>query len=544
MARTRPHCPGRGLPRRARPGGPRPSYATGRSGSSTRESDALATGLDAIGIGRGVRTVLMVRPSLEFFALTFALFKAGAVPVLIDPGMGIKNLGRCLAEAEPEAFIGIPKAQAARRLLGWGRETIRGRSPSAAPGRAAHLARMDVRNPGHAEEPCPDRPHAARTRRPRSCSPAGAPARPRGRSTPTRSSRPRCELFATLYGIEPGEIDLCTFPLFALFAPALGMTAIIPEMDATRPARVDPTKIIEAIEDFGVTNLFGSPALLRRVGDYGAGAGPEAADAPARDLGRCAGVRPRPRAVRGAARARRPDLHPLRRHRGPAGLLDRQRRDPGRDPPPDRPGRRRLRRPARSTAIAVEIIRISDEPIAAWSDDLAVPAGEVGEIAVQGPVVTRSYFNRPEATALAKIADPTGGGPLHRMGDLGYLDERGRIWFCGRKSHRVVTAGRDAVHHPLRGRLQHPPGGRAHRPGGGRARAARRGRCSASSRCGDRRGPTAIGSAANCSPSAQSRPHTGSIATILFHPSFPVDIRHNAKIFREKLAAWAARRLR
>src|SRR5262249_39551032 len=58
------------------------------------ESEALARGLEAIGIGAGVRTVLMVKPSLEFFALTFALFKVGAVPVLIDPGMGIRSLGR------------------------------------------------------------------------------------------------------------------------------------------------------------------------------------------------------------------------------------------------------------------------------------------------------------------------------------------------------------------------------------------------------------------------------------------------------------------
>ena len=82
-------------------------------------------GLAAYGICPGMRTVLMVKPCLDFFALTFALFKLGATPVLIDPGMGIKNLGRCLAEAEPEAFIGIPKAHVARRLFGWARSTIR-----------------------------------------------------------------------------------------------------------------------------------------------------------------------------------------------------------------------------------------------------------------------------------------------------------------------------------------------------------------------------------------------------------------------------------
>ena len=66
-------------------------------------SDALARGLEIMGIGKGVRTVLMVRPSLELFALTFALFKAGVVPVMVDPGIGLRHLKSCLANAEPEA---------------------------------------------------------------------------------------------------------------------------------------------------------------------------------------------------------------------------------------------------------------------------------------------------------------------------------------------------------------------------------------------------------------------------------------------------------
>ena len=67
------------------------------------ESNKVAHGLEGIGIGPGTRTVLMVTPGVEFFVLTFALFKAGAVPVMVDPGMGLKNLKACLAEAEPEA---------------------------------------------------------------------------------------------------------------------------------------------------------------------------------------------------------------------------------------------------------------------------------------------------------------------------------------------------------------------------------------------------------------------------------------------------------
>ena len=95
--------------------------------SSTQISDEIALGLRAIGIAPGTRAVLMVPPGLDLFALVFAVFKAGIVPVLIDPGIGLRNLGQCCREAAPEVFIGIPRAILAGRLLGWGRETVRRR---------------------------------------------------------------------------------------------------------------------------------------------------------------------------------------------------------------------------------------------------------------------------------------------------------------------------------------------------------------------------------------------------------------------------------
>src|SRR5437899_1082916 len=114
------HFPPRGVD----PDGPT-GYATLTFAQLHAESDALAHGLAHAGVARGTRTAVMVPPSPDFFALTFALLKAGAVPVLIDPGMGVRNLGRCLAEAGPAAFLGIPRADLARRLLGWGKATIR-----------------------------------------------------------------------------------------------------------------------------------------------------------------------------------------------------------------------------------------------------------------------------------------------------------------------------------------------------------------------------------------------------------------------------------
>ncbi len=80
------------------------------------EVDRLAHGLKKAGITRRTRTVLMVRPSIEFFALIFAVFKTGAVPVVVDPGMGIRRMLSCYKSTRPEAFIGIPLAHVVRTL--------------------------------------------------------------------------------------------------------------------------------------------------------------------------------------------------------------------------------------------------------------------------------------------------------------------------------------------------------------------------------------------------------------------------------------------
>ena len=118
MAKARPHAPAVVVPIGVDPGGrARYSHLTYRQ--LDQDSDWIACGLAESGIEKGARAAVMVRPGLDFFALTFALFKAAVVPVLIDPGIGLKSLGRCLAEAAPEVFIGIPRAVWARRILGW-----------------------------------------------------------------------------------------------------------------------------------------------------------------------------------------------------------------------------------------------------------------------------------------------------------------------------------------------------------------------------------------------------------------------------------------
>jgi acyl-CoA synthetase (AMP-forming)/AMP-acid ligase II len=188
----------------------------------------------------------------------------------------------------------------------------------------------------------------------------------------------------------------------------------------------------------------------------------------------------------------------------------------------------------------LRIIRIDDGAITHWTDELELPAGEIGEITVTGAVVTRGYHANPDATALAKIAHGT--ATRHRMGDVGYLDDSGRLWFCGRKAHRVVTTTRTLFTVPCEAMFnQHPRVFRTALVGVGESGRQRPVLCVELENRATRRDTTKLRD--ELLQIAAAAPITQDITTVLFHPGFPVDARHNSKIDRERLAVWAAGRV-
>jgi len=501
-------------------------------------SDAIAAGLAKRGIVRGTRTVLMVRPTPEFFLVMFALFKVGAVPVLVDPGIARRALKQCLGEAQAEAFIGIPLAMLAKSLLGWARGArLRITTGARALFADATLAEVERDGAGANSQLANTAPEDIAA----ILFTSGSTGVPKGVVYRHRHFVAQVAMLRDAFGIEAGGIDLPTFPPFALFDPALGLTSIIPDMDPTRPARANPRKLHAAIARFGVDQLFGSPALMRVLAKHGE---------PLPTLRRVtsAGAPVPPEVVAKLIKLLPDDARlwtpygateclPVAVIEGRELLSLRERTETGagtcvgRPVPPNE----------------VRIIRITDDAIAEWSDALLVGAGQVGEITVVGPSATDAYWNRDAQTRLAKIRETQPEGEsriVHRMGDLGYFDREGRLWFCGRKSQRVVV---DAVTTLCTEQVEpvfntHPDLARTALVGVGPRGSQRPLLCVELQRGVDaKQWPRIAGELRHL---ADGLVHTAKVERFLRYPKpFPVDIRHNAKIGREKLAAWAAKNI-
>lgn len=516
-------------------------FATLTYAEADHESSRIAHGLEKVGLGRGARAVVMVTPGIELFTILSALLKIGAIPVLVDPGMGMSRLGPCLDEARPQAFIGIPRAQLGRLLFRWARRSIE--LVVTVGGRVGwggySLERIKaLGSPAPylvTERPAPDdMAMLAYT--------SGNTGAPKGVVYTHRMLAAQLGFLEQAMRAAGRGAHLATFPPFALFAPACGIPAVIPQMDATRPISADPEKLVAAIRDHHCSSTFFSPALLEKLGRY--------CEAKAIRLGGLrlivsAGAPARLNSLARFVKALEPEAEVLVFYGATEALPltsigsnellteTRQRTAEG--------GGVCVGRPVPGVDVAV--IAITETGIPTWSDELRLPQGAIGEIVARGPFVSPAYVGLPEHDRLAKIRDPRDGRLWHRMGDVGVFDEAGRLWMCGRKAHRVVTPERTYFTLPCEAIFEaHPEVDRAALVG--------------VTRSGRVEPVICIQSHARLGRSARRRltaellalgagsELTRDIRAVLFHPRFPLDVRHNAKIAREPLALWAQGRLR
>ena len=501
-----------------------------------KDSDEIAFGLEAAGIMRGTRTILMVTPSIEFFYIIFAMVKIGAVPVVVDPGMGIKRMLSCLEQSKPEAFIGIEKAHVLRKLSPGYFKSIK---TWVTVGKRWFWGGHTLKS---IWKPRDEKYRVAKTTKNETAAivfTTGSTGPAKGVIYTHGNFNALIKQLKDHFKVEGDEIDLPTFPLFALYDPALSMTAVIPDMDPTKPAKANPEKLIEAIENNGVTNMFASPALLHRLGKYGKenniklptlrrviSAGAPVSPANIKQFSSMLNDDADIHTPYGATEAvsiisiKSDEILTVTKELSEKGygLC--------------------IGRPILDTC--VQIIKITDEPISQLRDIHLLKKQEVGEIIVKGPLVTQQYFENRKADLFAKIPDSS-GEIWHRMGDVAWQDKDERIWFCGRKNHRVETNGETMFTIPCEAIFNNHE--KVYR--------------SALVGVGDKGQQVPVMFIEPFSKIdnkdkffkelaklADSFSHTKKIEHFFIDKAFPVDIRHNSKIFREKLAVKAKKLLK
>ncbi|MDR2172466.1 MAG: AMP-binding protein [Planctomycetaceae bacterium] len=513
------------------------------------DSNSIAAEMQKGGIGYGKRIALFVRYGIDFISLVFALLKTGATIVLIDPGMGIKRMLDCLAEVEPDGIVAIPPVHLIRLLMRhkfpkakhnitvgqrwfWGGLTL------------DQIRRKKNYAQFNAYETKPDDVAAI-------IFTSGSTGPPKGVEFTHKIFDTQISEIAAYYNIGAGDIDLACFPLFGLFDLAMGITAVIPDVDPTKPAQVDPAKIIRIANEYKVTQSFASPAIWNRIANYcdeiNITQKRNSATKNSATKNIDVNIPTLKRAISAGApvsanvlKKLKPYIHPQGEIFTPYGATESL-------PTASISATEILNETVNITnsgggvcvgkrfqTITWKIIEISDLPIPSFDRIKILQTGQIGELIVTGLQVTKKYINRPEANELAKIID--GDNQLwHRMGDVGYIDACDRFWFCGRKNHRVETAEGTLFSIPCEAIFnQHPAVFRS-----------------------------ALANSPNGKPRIFIEPHkknfpksknetnilikelleiaqnnkiTKQIKEIRILKNFPVDVRHNVKINRELLA--------
>ncbi len=496
-----------------------------------------AAGFQKIGIVQGMKTIVLVTPGVDFFAVTFALLRIGAVPVMIDPGMGNTAMAHALSGTESQAFIGIPKAHLLRLLYPHAFKHVEifvttGFSLRCQDHRLKTFRKSEIFNYEIYNAKPSDVVAVFFT--------SGSTGPAKAVVYQSQMVDAQINYLKTHFNYRSDDIDLCTFPLIGLLVICLGLSIVLADMDMSNPLHLKPHKLIRNIEQFNCSSMFCSPLVLRLISDYcivknlhikslvrilTAGA-----PVPLKVLKNIKRVIPESSVVHtpfGSTEALSITdavdsvLHAVYRRSEDYfdGIF--------------------VGYPLKG--IRLKIIKITDDPIELIENAQEMNTGEVGEIVVKGPNVTQSYLANEWANKMSKIGEICSSFQWHRTGDLGKMDENGGLWYFGRKSQRVEAASGTLFTIPCEAVFnQHPAVFRSALVG------IKSGYKTVPVICIELK--TGIKKSEQIKKEllslAERNECTKKISTVLFHKNFPVDPRHNAKIFREKLTGWSKNQLK
>jgi acyl-CoA synthetase (AMP-forming)/AMP-acid ligase II len=407
--------------------------------------DRTGTGFRAAGLKAGDRAILMIPMSIDLYVALLAVLRNGAIAVFVDPWVGRRQIAAFASFAKATAWIGIPKSHllrltdsclrklpltitTGRRWFGWG-------------GRFT-LQELQ-RQPGDQQVAAVDADDTAMI-----TFTSGSSGLPKGVNRTHGFLTAQHAALQQEFPQLDGDVDMPMFPVFALNNLARGIPSIVPTMDFRYADRVDGRLIAEQMRRNQTTTCTASPPFLDRLAEH-------------QQAHPSKGVFLR-RIMTGGAPVTDTQLEAWRRvwpdtelivvygstEAEPVGHIDAADRLELQPTPPRNPAGYCIGKP--SHLVQLRVIKIHDGPISLADDGWKgweLPAGEAGELVVSGKHVAQSYFENPAATAENKLRDAD-GTVWHRMGDTGYVDDRGYVWLVGRVHSTIYRDGR-AVHPQL-----------------------------------------------------------------------------------------------
>lgn len=489
--------------------------------------------LSQLGLRKGHYVLLLLKPGAQLFILVFAMLRIGAIPVMIDPGMGAKAMSKALLKLTIDVFVGDPKAHLLRLMYP---RTFRKVFCFIGTGQWPFLYAHSLRSlragplkPSRAIDSLPSDEAAVFFT-------SGSTGAAKAVLYRNSMLHAQIDLLQQHFGYGAGEIDCCTFPLTGLLVMCLGLSVVFADMNMTKPARLKPAKLIRNIQEHGCTHLFCSPMVLQKLTDYGKS---KSVQLPTLKRVMTAGAIVPPPLLRDFRQllSEEAEIHTPYGATEALPVTDIADKElEGLYGSPEAEGRG-LCVGYPLAGIEMKIIEIDDDEIPNINTVSDLGTDAVGEIIVKGPLVSQEYL-AVKNPYTGKIWDPDNSVYWHRMGDLGRRDGNGRIWFYGRKSQRVNT--RDGVLYTTVVEAvfnKHPK--------------VRRSALIGIQQHGETFKTPAICIQPNERLSAKEKTdiikelkqlgasqHIA-VETFFYFSDFPVDPRHNAKIYREKLTQWA-----
>lgn len=488
------------------------------------DTKRVAAGLADLGLAKGDRVALMVPPGIDLAVCVYACWRIGAVVVVADAGLGARGMSRALASAEPAYLIGVPRAIAAARALRWPGVRI-STTEMAAPRKRLLGVLASIEGLRSRGEDLPEPPEPSDSDMAGIGFTSGATGPAKGVAYRHNQLQAQRDSLVDLYGITGQDRLVAAFGPFALFGPSMGITSVVPEMEVTSPGSLTAPALAKSVQAVSANLVFASPAALRNVVATAADMTPDEAEA-------LQGVRllmsagaPVPAETLRAAGM----LMPNAEAHTPYGMTE-------------------VLPVADITLAGIEEAGSGDgvcvglpvpgvevaisplDPDGLATGQLTSQSGVVGEVCIRAAHM-RDGYDKLWITEDA-ASQPVG---WHRSGDVGHLDELGRLWIGGRMGHIVTTASGPVT--PVG--IEHSVGGLADV-----VQAAAVGVGPAGTqqvvvvvvpRTRTRR-PGLAGE--DLADRVRARVDTD-VAAVLTVPSLPVDKRHNSKIDRTRISRWA-----